>query len=93
MSQQTTSIKLSQEMRERINRLGASRKRSPHSLLVEAVENYVEHEEKREAWRQEGIDAYEEYMRTGLHVTHDEAKDWLRQLAAGTSTGAPKCHL
>jgi hypothetical protein len=49
--------------------------------------------ELREAWRQEGLAAWEEYQLTGLHLTNEEAKDWLAQLAAGNNVEPPECHV
>ena len=53
---------------------------------------YVECEEKHEAFRQDGIRAWDAYQETGLHVTHAEADAWLAQLAAGDDQKPPECH-
>jgi predicted transcriptional regulator len=92
-TQQATTIKLPSRTKERIQALAGARKRSAHSLMLEALEGYIEREEKREAWRQEGLRAYNEYMATGLHVTGEEADAWLARLEAGENAGAPECHL
>lgn len=89
----STSIKIPGELRERLQNLAESRQRTPHALMVQAIENFVNREEKREAWRQEGISAWEEYQRTGLHLTNAEVKEWLTQLAAGNNVEPPKCHI
>jgi predicted transcriptional regulator len=47
----TISVKLGSETKERIHRLAASRRRSPHWVMREAIEQYVEREEKREQFR------------------------------------------
>ena len=65
---------------------------STHALMVQALESYVTRKEKREAWRQEGIAAGEEYQRTGLRLTNAEVKEWLAQLAAGNNVEPPECH-
>ena len=89
----STSIKIPGELRERLQTLAKSRQRTPHALMLQAIENYVSREEKREAWRQEGIAAWEEYQRTGLHLTGDEADAWLAELANGNEVEPPKCHI
>lgn len=89
----STSIKISGELRERLLNLAESRQRTPHTLMVQAIENFVSREEKREAWRQEGIAVWEEYQQTGLHLTNAEVKEWLSQLAAGNNVEPPKCHI
>lgn len=90
---QATSIKIPHELRARIQNLAETRQRSPHSLMLQAIESYITHEEKREAWRQEGIAAWEEYQRTGLHLTGDEVSEWVNQLRKGKKVLLPKCHV
>jgi len=60
--------------------------------MREAVEQYVEREEKREQLRQDALAAWAEYQTTGLHITAGEADAWLAKLEAGEKTAAPKCH-
>ena len=90
---QSTSIKIPGELRERLHSLAESRQRTPHALMLQAIENFVSREEKREAWRQEGIAAWEEYQSTGLHLTGDEVDAWLDELAKGNDVEPPKCHI
>jgi predicted transcriptional regulator len=47
----TTSLKLDIEVKQRVQRLAVARRRSPHWLMREAIEEYVEREEKREQFR------------------------------------------
>src|ERR1039458_5038836 len=65
----TTSLKLDSETKERIQRLAAARRRSPHWVMREAIEQYVEREEKREQFRQGALAAWTHYQTTGLHAT------------------------
>ena len=89
----STSIKIPGKLRERLQNLAKSRQRSTHALMLQAIEDFVTREEKREAWRQEGMAAWEEYQQTGLHLTNAEAMEWLSQLAAGDNVEPPKCHI
>ena len=61
-------------------------------MIREAITQYVERKEKREAFRQDGIRAWEAYQETGLHVSHTESDAWLAQLAAGDDQELPECH-
>lgn len=88
----TTSLKLDIEMKERIQRLASARRRTPHWIMREAVEQYVEREEKRERFRQDALAAWTHYETTGLHVTAEEANAWLVTLEAGKDAAVPKCH-
>jgi predicted transcriptional regulator len=60
--------------------------------LREAVEQYVEREEKREQVRQDALAAWADYQTTGLHVTAEEADVWLAKLAMSERAVVPKCH-
>ena len=86
------SVKIDQETRARIERLAESRRRTMHWMMREAIQQYVEREEKREAFRQDGIRAWDEYQANGLHVTLEEADAWLAGLEAGQDVEPPECH-
>ena len=86
------AIKIDPEIKERVKRLADARQRTPHWVMREAITQYVEREEKREAFRQETLKAWEEYRTTGRHVTADEADAWLAQLEQGKDIEPPECH-
>ncbi len=88
-----TSVKMPVELKARIQQLADCRDKSAHALMLQAIESFVEREEKREQLRQDAIKAHENYLQTGLHVTSIEANDWLENLASGQNTEPPKCHL
>jgi predicted transcriptional regulator len=88
----TTSLKLDVKIKERVCRLASARRRSPHWLMREAIEEYVEREEKREQFRQDALAAWANYQTTGLHVTAEEADAWLAKLEAGKDAAPPECH-
>ncbi len=90
-SASTTSLKLDVETKERIQRLAAARRRSPHWVMREAIEQYVEREETREKFRQHALAAWTHYQTTGLHATAEEADVWLAKLEAGKDAAPPKC--
>lgn len=87
----TTSVKLDGQIKERVRRLASARRRSPHWVMREAIEEYVEREEKREQFRQDALAAWAHYQTTGLHVTAEEADAWLARLEAGKNAAPPKC--
>jgi predicted transcriptional regulator len=93
MAASTTSLKLDFELKERVQRLAQARRRSAHWIMREAVEQYVEREEKREQLRQEVLAGWAEYQATGLHATAEEADAWLAKLEAGKDAEAPECHI
>jgi predicted transcriptional regulator len=89
----TTSLKLDVEVKKRVQRLAAARRRSPHWLMREAIEEYVEREEKREKFRRDALAAWAHYQTTGLHVTAEQADKWLTKLEAGKDAAPPKCRV
>ncbi len=88
-----TTIKIETSIKDRVKRLADSRHRTPHRIMLDAITEYVDREEKREAFRQSGIRAWNEYQTTGLHVTFEEADAWLAKLEAGQDAEPPACHV
>jgi predicted transcriptional regulator len=86
------AIKIDEDMKARVKRLADARQRTSHWLMREAIAQYVDREEKREAFRQDTLKAWEAYRTTGLHVTADEADAWLAQLEEGNDIEPPACH-
>lgn len=62
------------------------------SIRPVAITQYVEPKEKREAFRQDTLKAWEDFRATGLHVTADEADTWLAQLEHGNEIEPPAHH-
>lgn len=87
-----TSVKLDDELKDRIQHLAESRRRSAHWIMREAIAQYVEREEKREAYLRDAQNAWDDFQRTGLHISAEEADEWLTQLAAGNDVEPPECH-
>ncbi|MDA8308020.1 MAG: ribbon-helix-helix protein, CopG family [Deltaproteobacteria bacterium] len=87
-----TTVKLDEDTKKRIKRLAEARHRSTHWMILEAVHQYVDREEKREAFRADGLRAWDEYQASGLHVTLEEADAWLAKLEAGQDEDMPECH-
>ena len=86
------AVKLDLKMLDRVKQLAEARDRSTHWMMREAVTQFVEREEKREAFRQAGLKAWADYQETGLHVSHSEADEWLAKLEAGEVADLPECH-
>jgi predicted transcriptional regulator len=61
--------------------------------MREAIEQYLDREERQEQLCQDALAAWEEYQLTGLHVTAKEADAWLAKLEAGKDAKPPKCHV
>jgi len=61
--------------------------------MREAIDAYVSREEKRLSFYQEAQTAWEDYQRTGIHLTNEEVGDWIAKLEAGEDAPLPECHV
>ena len=87
-----TSVKLDDELKNRIQRLVDTRQRSAHWIMREAIRDYVEREEARESFKQEAMASWIAYQETGQHLTGEEARDWLKNWGTDKETEIPECH-
>lgn len=88
---QPVAIKIDENTKARIRRLADACQRTPHWLMREAITQYVDREEKREAFRQDALQAWETFRATGQHVAADQADAWLAQLEQGNDLDPPAC--
>lgn len=86
-----TSLKLDEALKDRVRHLAEARRRSAHWIMREAIEQYVEREEQREALKRDALHAWEQYQATGRHVGEDDADAWLAKLENGEDADIPKC--
>lgn len=86
------AIKIDDDMKDRVKRLADARQRTSHWVMREAITQYVDREEKREAFRQDSLKAWESFRATGLHVSADEADAWMAHLEQGHDVEPPECH-
>jgi predicted transcriptional regulator len=93
MAASTTSLKLDDDIKNRVQRLAVARRRSAHWVMREAIAQYIEREEQQEHSRQSALSAWTDYQATGRHVTAEEADDWLAKLEAGEDLEPPECHV
>lgn len=85
------AIKIDEDTKARVKRLAEARHRTSHWLMREAIIQYVEREEKREAFRQRTLEAWEEYRTTGLHASAEEVQAWLSSWGTDDEVPAPTC--
>ena len=87
------TIKIDNDIKARVKRLAHARQRTAHWLMREAINQYVEREEKRESFRQDTLKAWDDYRTNGLHATAEEADAWMARLEEGTDGEPPECHV
>jgi len=91
-TQPVASLKLDVEIENRLLRLAEARQLPASALMHEALEQYVEREERRQQLRHDALAAWAEYQATGQHVTGDEVEMWLSLLEAGEDAEPPTPH-
>ncbi len=92
MATTAVAIKIDQLTKERYKKLARIKNRSAHWMMREAIKQYVDREEKREAFHQDATNSWNEYQETGLHATGDEVIKWLNTWGTDDTQDVPKCH-
>jgi predicted transcriptional regulator len=87
-----TSVKLEDDLKNRIQHLAELKQRSPHWIMREAIRDYVEREEARERFKNEALASWTVYQETGRHLTGEEVQDWLINWGTDKETKVPPCH-
>jgi predicted transcriptional regulator len=91
LSSKPLSIKLEPSVKKRIEDLAEARQRSTHWMMREAITQFVEREEKKEAFRKDTLNAWKEFQATGLHVTAAEVEKWIATWGTDADYPPPEC--
>ncbi len=81
MATTTVGVKLDEKTRDRLKKLGETRQRSAHWLMKDAIDRYLETEERYEQEKAEDMERWQRYLDTGHAISHEEAKVRLNELA------------
>jgi len=87
-----TSLKIDEALKDRVRCLASQRHRSPHWIMLEAIQQYVEREEARESFRQEAQASWVAWRETGRHLSAREVHAWLGAWGTDDEKVAPECH-
>jgi len=87
-----TSLKIDDALKGRVQHLASQRRRSPHWIMLEAIEQYVEREEARESFKQEALASWAAHRETGRHLTGPEVRTWLNTWGTEEEKAVPECH-
>ncbi len=86
----STSIKLPEPLKKRIQRLAEVSGRSAHAVMLEALEREVAREEKLAAFVAEAL-ASDASIDAGADVYHaEDVHTWIKRLASGEQTRRPE---
>jgi predicted transcriptional regulator len=86
----TTTLKLPAELKARIATIAKQTGRSPHSLMVEAIERQTARVERMREFVKEALAADKEIHRTGEIYAAADVHVWLERLAGGRRPPRPK---
>ena len=86
----TTSLKLPEELKEKITTLAQGVAQTPHAYMVEAIAQKVARDEKRREFIQSALDSRAEFKRTGIAYDLKDVKRYFLALAAGKKPKRPK---
>jgi predicted transcriptional regulator len=86
------TVKLEDSERQSLKTLAAAKQRTPHFLMKEAIQRYIEDEEAEQAAIQAAAASLAHYKKMGLHTTLDEVKVWAKALRKNRSAKMPACH-
>ncbi|GIX27231.1 CopG family ribbon-helix-helix protein [Pelomicrobium sp. G1] len=86
----TTTLKLPQQLKERIAALAEQTGRSPHALMLEAIEREVARGERMRSFVEEAIAADRRIDATGEVFAADEVHAWIERLARKRKAARPK---
>ena len=87
-----TSVKLDDDLKNRIQHLANIQHRSAHWVMCEAIRDYVEREELRESFKQEALASWTAFQEAGRHLSSQETLDWLSTWGTDKETEIPSCH-
>jgi predicted transcriptional regulator len=91
-STMATSLKIDDTLKSRVHNLAGQRRRSPHWIMLEAIQQYVQREEERESFKQEALTSWAAYQETGRHLTGKEVRTWLNTWGTEDERAVPECH-
>jgi predicted transcriptional regulator len=86
----TTSLKLPDELKEKISTLAQGVAQTPHAYMVEAISEKVARDEKRRSFLEDAKRSREEVQRTGEVFGHDDVVRWFSARATGKKARKPR---
>lgn len=86
------TVKMEFSDRDRLISIASFKQRSPHFIMKEAIQRYLDVEEIEQHQISLADASIEQYEKTGLHVTLSEMRDWMRDKKIHPNTPRPLCH-
>lgn len=86
----TTSLKIPDELKEKISTLAQGVAQTPHAYMVEAIAEKVARDEKRRSFLDDAKRSQEEVARTSTVYAHADVMRWFRARATGKKAAKPR---
>lgn len=86
----TTTIRLSDELKARIDRLAAASGKSAHAFMVDALSESAALMERQQAFDAEVEKRWRKYQRGSEHFLHEDVIAYAKALAAGHKPALPE---
>jgi predicted DNA-binding protein len=86
----TTSLKLPDELKEKVAALAPGVAQTPHAYMVEAIAEKVARDEKRRDLLNSARVSAAHFRRTGIAYAHKDVKRYFLEKAAGKRSPKPK---
>jgi predicted transcriptional regulator len=90
MANTTTSLKLPRELRTRVVQVAKKTGRTPHRVMLDAIERETAREERMEAFVKEALAADRAIEGSGEVYAAQDVHAWLLRLASGTKGRRPR---
>lgn len=86
----TTSLKLPEDLKERVAALTHGVAQTPHAYMVEAITERVARDEKRRDFLDSARKSSAHFKRTGIAYAHEDTMRYFLDKAAGKKPAKPK---
>jgi predicted transcriptional regulator len=85
-----TTLKLPEKLKARVAKLARATNRTPHGMMIEAIEREVQREERYRAFVKEALAADLGIDKGAPVYASDDVHSWLDRLAVDANTPRPK---
>jgi predicted transcriptional regulator len=85
----TTTIRLPEALKARVERLAAASGGTVHAFMIEAITEIADQRERREAFHAEADKRWKRMARTGEYIAHEDLRAYAMALARGDKPEPP----
>ena len=85
----TTTIRLPEDLKNRIVLAAARHETSPHAFMLDALADTVEQDERRQGFVDTAEQRYRNIVTTGMTLPWSEMRSYLEDKVAGRATSRP----